>query len=624
MDYTRSVIASYPRRDSTIWLKPCHQIAMKRRALPETSLYSPRSFRERGMAIRKFISMVLLGVALLAAAFGQPLGKGRISGSVLEGEIGEAVRKAVVTLTLQGTPRRWATTRTDSAGHFQFEGLPAGKYDLRAAKGTEGTAINGANSVRELGTLINLGDGETLAGLKLRFLRAASVSGQVCDADGEPLADVPVNLLRRARNLGVPALANYLTAITNERGEYHITGVDPGQYILQTSAGARMGDLYFGDGATPGQQKIRMSQYYRGAHEARDASLLHVRGGESLAGLDFVLGEEPAIQIHGRVTGVPAEPPIPESQPRDNDPLVPLTAVQIQISPADVGTGRWASGTGAPGPEYRFQLPDLAAGRYRIDATYSQGDKTYAASQVFDLNQGTGEILLALAPAHSIQGTLRVEGQVSQEEQQALINAAPAGQRPNLQAPLSVHLRRPNASLGGLSARVAPGGKFSFEQVPAGDWWLEVTPVPPGFLKSARYGDQDVRFTTFHAGSGSETPLQIIISMRTATVQGQIDGESPESKRAGVVLAAVGPFHDLTRFYYGGVADDEGKFRLTGIAPGKYRIFAVEKMAAAAFRTPEVADQLAEYAEVIEVSEGAVLEARPRLVPEERALKAVQ
>src|SRR5579871_4509003 len=76
----------------------------------------------------------LLAIAVAASiALGQEAGHAVISGTVVEASNGEPVRKAIVTLTLQGRPRRWATARTDSSGQFTFAGLPAGKYDLRAA-----------------------------------------------------------------------------------------------------------------------------------------------------------------------------------------------------------------------------------------------------------------------------------------------------------------------------------------------------------------------------------------------------------------------------------------------------------------------------------------------------------
>jgi hypothetical protein len=118
--------------------------------------------------------------------------------------------------------------------------------------------------------------------------------------------------------------------------------------------------------------------------------------------------------------------------------------------------------------------------------------------------------------------------------------------------------------------------------------------------------------------------LNIVVSMRTATVEGQVEAGGSEPKRAGVLLAPFGEYHDLARFYYGTAADDDGKFKLSGIAPGRYKIFAVEKMAAAGFRNPEAADQLDQFGEVIELAEGATLEAHPKLIPADRAAKAIE
>jgi hypothetical protein len=100
------------------------------------------------VAGKRLPALVFCASVSLAAALSQPLGKGVISGAVVDGESGDTIRKAVVTLTLEGTPRRWATTRTDDSGRFQFDGLPAGKYGLRATKVGEGTAIYGANHVK--------------------------------------------------------------------------------------------------------------------------------------------------------------------------------------------------------------------------------------------------------------------------------------------------------------------------------------------------------------------------------------------------------------------------------------------------------------------------------------------
>ena len=546
-----------------------------------------------------------------------------ISGTVVDGESGDAVRKAVVTLSLPGPPRRWATTRTDGSGRFQFDGLPAGKYDLRATKASEGTAIYGANHLRELGDTITLDDGETRANIMLRFLHSASISGHVYDSDGEPVADVAVDLLRQGRNLGAPILTNYRNATTDDRGEYRISSIDPGQYYLHT-APSRLGR--FG-GPDTGSEPILVDQFYGGARDSKDAAPIHVGGGESLAGLDFRLIAEPAVEVRGQILGVPADN-APESPPVEAEPggffMSRGPAIRVTVTPADAGSlngqGRWTQSVTAQDPEHHFQMPALPAGRYRIEAVLQAGNKTYGASQVLDLHANSGEIALTLAPAVDLVGTLRVEGQAPPVEAGVVrLNGAAAAR----QGGLRVQLARPGSGRNSVTANMGADGKFSLPQIVSGDWQLSVTPVPPGFLKSARLGDKDVRFSTFEIGSNTETPLNIVVSMNTATVEGEIDTEG-DSKRAGVVIAPVGPYHNLARYYYGTTANDKGKFHISGIAPGKYKIFAVEKMAPASFRTPEAADQLDELGQVIDLSEGATLEAHPKLIPVDRAALALK
>lgn len=578
------------------------------------------------MTFKGLPSLVFCAGLSLAGALAQTLGTGAISGTVVDSESGGTVRKAVVTLTLEGAPRRWATTRTDSSGRFEFNGLPAGKYSLRATKLNEGTATYGANHFQELGDLITLSDGETRGAITLRFLHSASISGHVYDSDGDPVPNANVALLRQGRNLGAPVLAQYRGASTDDRGEYRFSNVGPGRYYLRASPS---GAGRFG-GPNTGRA-ILVDQFYGGAREAKDAAAVHVVGGESMAGFDFHLISEPAVEVQGQILGVPAEPEPAQTQPSRSEDFVPTSGIigsfrfgggtgdreiQVRVSAAESGSQRWSVGTVAQGPEHHFEIAAVPAGRYRIEAELHAGSKAYGASQIIDLHPGTGEILLTLAAAVDIHGTLRVEGQAPSAE-------APPGSRPEGNT-LRVQLVRPESRQNGVSAEVGADGRFTLEQVLPGEWELLVTRVPPGFLKSANFGEKDVRFTTFEAGSSSSVPLNIVVSMHTAVIKGEVDGAAPDSARAGIVIAPVGPNHNLARFYYGGTSGTHGKFHINGIAPGKYKIFAIEKMAASNFRNPEAADQLDELGDEIDVAEGATVEAHPKLIPAERAAQALQ
>ena len=257
-------------------------------------------------------------LCLCVNSFAQPAGRGVISGSVVDAATGDPVRKAIVTVTWHGTPRSWATLRTDGSGKFSFEGLPAGKYDLHANKSGLGTAIYGAASVRELGDLLTLGDGEIHGDIKLRFLRSASISGRVVDSEGEPVAGANVTLLRPSREFGERVLMNQLGASTNDRGEFKISGVQLGQYYLRCipTGGAFVGSLvYTSPGVEPGRREMMVPQYYGGTRDSKDAAPLIVRSGDALTGIDFHLTAERPATISGRVTGVPALDPPTVTQP---------------------------------------------------------------------------------------------------------------------------------------------------------------------------------------------------------------------------------------------------------------------------------------------------------------------
>jgi len=526
---------------------------------------------------------ILTAVPWSGVAFAQTPDRGVISGGVVEASNNEPVRKAIVTLTWQGTPRSWATSRTDSSGQFKFEGLPPGKYDLRATKPGEGTAIYGATSVRELGELITLKDGETRAGLKVRFLHSATISGRALDPHGDPAIAVSVTLLKADRYLGERVLLPYSGASTNDRGEYRLDDIAPGRYYLR--ARQRYGF---------GIAEPLVQQFLGGAWEWKDSAILNINGGENLTGVDFHMTSEPPVLVHGRVTGLP-----------DTGHNAEAIAIMLWQTNED-GEGYMGIPYTVKAPDYAFSF-DLTPGRYRIDASAQIEGKSWTATQLIDAFRASGDVILALAAARDVKGTLRIEG----------LGGPPAG---------SFHIRLAHRGIGpSISAPVAADGTFTLAQVSPGDEWvMNINPLPPGaFLKVARLGNQDIRFARMHISPGSEDAVSIVISMNTAQVHGEVDAGSGDSRRAGILLAPTGPYSTLIRFYYVATTDGSGKFELKDIAPGKYKIFALEKLEPAEFRTPEAASQLDPLGEEIDLAEGARLEVHPKLIPVERAREAL-
>jgi hypothetical protein len=550
---------------------------------------------------RQWLLLCAFGAAVCAQPmFGQPTGRGAISGTVIEAANGDPVRKAIVTAIWQGTPRAWATTRTDGSGRFTIEGLPPGKYDLRATKSPLGTAIYGANSLRELGDLITLGDGEQHGDVKLRFLRSASVSGQVLGPDGDPVSGVAVNLMRVSRTLGERVLVNYRAGTTDDRGRYKISTVDPGEYYLHCAP-----RQFWMDGA---DRERLAEQFLGGARDSKDAPALNLRGGEALAGLDFHLKAQQPAKITGRITGVPVLDP-PVETPVSGAPARVRQgggdSVSINITPAEDYQAFWSAGNAAFWPEYRFELGDNPPGRYRVQAILHAKDKAYYAEQVVDAGEGTTDIVLAMSPGLEVKGHLKMEGPAARPAQDLIVKLGPKGAGVNRQS---------------YSSTVAKDGSFKFEQVPPGEWLLSTSAGAENtFEKSVRLGDKEFLYQPIEIPPGSDAPLNIVLSSNTATVEGEIDAGGADRKRAGILLEPVGKWHTVMPFYDSVVADDEGKFKLGGVAPGRYKIFALEKIATANYRTPEAGDLLDPLGEEFEVTEGARLQLHPKLIPEERA-----
>jgi protocatechuate 3,4-dioxygenase beta subunit len=564
--------------------------------------------------------MALARLGLLLCGLGTVGWAGTISGTVVDSASGDAVRKASVTVTWHGTPRAWATTRTDGSGKFIFEGLPAGTYDLRANKNGLGVAIYGANSTRELGETITLADGETRENLKLRFLRTGTVSGRVVDADGDPVTGTSVTLLRSGRNPSGRVLSNYRGTNTDDRGEYKIPSVDPGEYYLYCSPNRipmmAQGVLH----------DIPMPQYYSGARDAKDAIPVNVRTSEVLSGIDFRLTSERPAKITGRLTGVPAmdppaavySPPVlpptmsPEAKARALQQLAVARqmesrgpAVTLELSPADDNGMRWSNNTGVRGPDYHFELPEQAPGRYRVQASIHQKDKVYFASQVVDAGPGTNDIVVALLPGVELKGHLKVEG---------------AGARPLEN--YSVALTTPG-TMGNrreaFSSPVKKDGSFTITQVPPGEWQVTVNPSGPGtFEKSMRLGDKDFLYKPLEIPSGLDVPLNIVITSGGATIDGEVEAGTA-AKRAGILLAPMGARHTMDRFYSIATTDDKGKFKINGVAPGKYKLFALEGIATANFRSQDSADLLDALGEELDVPESGTVQPHPKLILEERA-----
>jgi 5-hydroxyisourate hydrolase-like protein (transthyretin family) len=177
-----------------------------------------------------------------------------------------------------------------------FNGLKAAVYRI---------LIEGNGYVRQLyGQNFTLAPSQVVKGITVRLNPTGTVSGRIRDRETQqPVSSVPVQLMRlEYRAFGERSLVAQPGAVrTNDRGEYRLYFITPGRYYI--SAG----------GALPTNSGVRglnnsneitadyASVLYPGVLKTQDATLVDVKPGADLGGLDLLVGKHVLYRIRGRV-----------------------------------------------------------------------------------------------------------------------------------------------------------------------------------------------------------------------------------------------------------------------------------------------------------------------------------
>jgi len=163
-------------------------------------------------------------------------GGGSISGVVLsdDGTDAPVVRARVSVRNPESRVDRIGMT--DETGLFRIAGLPAGRYSVVVSKPAYLTAYYGSRRPgRPPGSPVALATGQHATGLSMRLSRGGVVAGRVTDEFGAPQPGTMMRLYRlRMSGIG-PSLEQVPTTgstDTDDRGEYRIYGLLPGTYYV--------------------------------------------------------------------------------------------------------------------------------------------------------------------------------------------------------------------------------------------------------------------------------------------------------------------------------------------------------------------------------------------------------
>jgi hypothetical protein len=560
------------------------------------------------------IELRLVAVAIVVAFGTQALAQGAPQGDAGRGQRparaappradapkGTAVLRGMIVAADNGTPIRRAQVRvsspdaresrvatTDAQGRFEIRELPAGRYAMTPSKGGFVSLQFGQRRPSESGTPIELGDGQVLDKIAIALPRGSVLGGRITDEFGEPVANANVTAWRYAYAGGarrmMPAQGANARDTTDDQGHFRLFGLPPGDYYV--SAALRSGGPEVTD--PMGELSGYAATYYPGTTSIAEAQRVTLAVSQENTGVHFGLIATRLVRVAGQVitsSGAPA----------NNG--------TVMLAPASASGGRGivmqqGGAANRIDPGGSFRLPNVAPGRYQVQARTGGRDGELAR---MDLTVGSDDvegITLVTAPGAVISGTIVSD------------TGDPFDFRPQ-DVQVAGRMAAPEAQgFGGGPGGSRVGDDWTFSLRAVTDPIVIRTSSPQGWtLKSVTLNGQDITDTAMEFPPGqSVSGAQIVMTRKIAGVSGMVtDARGNPALDATVVVFPANEklWTYQSRFIRAARPDQEGRYRITPLpGPEHYLVVAVQGLEDGQAGDPDFLASVADSAAKFELSEG--------------------
>jgi protocatechuate 3,4-dioxygenase beta subunit len=511
--------------------------------------------------------------------------------------------QVIASLNARPQPQPPLTTTTNDAGHFQFAAVPPGEYRLYASRANGYTpAEYGQRSPSGEGITLQIDGGRPYSGIRLSMAPTGAINGRVMLATDEPAVYARVGLIRAAYRDGNPIWIFAQATTTDDRGEYRFYAIPPGRYWVSAqpwdSRSTRVpytseptvypnrfaGQLSMGAPMViervleSGQMVEEFIQrvYYPGTPEEKAARPIVVHSGEQVQAIDFSIADTTVLSRRMRGTIL------------DGESGMPAAGAVVRLIPRQLQGAALIIPSTTAGPDGTFEVKGMTHGAYSMLVSFA------AANAYMTIDAGAGDVEgIKVATMKGMDVPWHVtyeEGVVDPAAtplQVALVRDPDVIGPPPVNAVMTAGWVGPPQGV--ITLRAQPmGDGFVLRNVPPGEYRLRLSNVPDGaYLKSIRRGGEDVLRDGMKILGASSTPIEIVLGLNSGKVDGHVVNKSKELE--GNVAVVLVPAFDRNRgdLYRKVVTDAKGAFRITGVAPGQYKLFAWEDVLDGAWRDPD-------------------------------------
>jgi len=520
-----------------------------------------------------------------------------VAGHVTNSVSGEPVKKVSVRLMRNGPvnvntdsgPQAY-TAISEADGSFRIEGVDPGRYMLSGQKTGFIYTNYGAKKPLRQGTVLTLSPSQQMTDINLALFPQAVISGKVVDEDGDPVGGAMVQAYVQSWQRGKLRYMPRGATSANDLGEYRMSGLAPGKYYIAAQK------MNFGmadeEKSTPGKPEIRpVRTFYPEATSLATASPVEVQPAQDLSGMDIRVHSAPTYHIRGKIAGN-----LPNS---DNQ------RISVSTTARDEDSMFMFAGQSMVKSDHTFDISGVAPGSYMVNVFGMGGTFRVMGQQPVDVGQGdANDVVVNIVPAGSMHGQVHIEG-----TPQA---GAPAFNMTNVTVRLTPEDMR---MMGGPppNGKAKQDGSFTLDNVAPGKYSVNSNAPQGTYLKSIRFGSQDILGKTLDLSGGAGGDLELTFRYGPgevdATVQPAQDSAASSNGQPAALPSNISVvlIPDVLNEDGSGIessnANQNGTSTLKNIPPGHYRAYAIEDFNYGAMQNPDVQKQLEGKGTEVELKE---------------------
>jgi protocatechuate 3,4-dioxygenase beta subunit len=423
--------------------------------------------------------------------------------------------------------------RTNGSGQFSFDGLPAGAYGLSVARDGYIREVYGGQADDPGRTPIRITAGQRVDSIRFELDPAPTVSGKIQDIANKPLADIVVQALKMSYDaLGMRHLTTFASTRTDDRGQYRLYWLDPGNYFIQTLPPPV---------TEPVRTKVASAPtYFPGFPDLDSARAIRLEAGQEASGIDVTVATQPITVVSGRVVHA-----------LTHDPVI----ARIRLTPA--ASPGFHLYEAASNPEGNFLFTAVAPGSYVVSAVSAGGLSVFSKVLVRDFDP---RMFLEIGPGIALEGQMF-------SRQGPLTNAAG----------LEVKLLPVDEILQPVSAQVDASGHLVFQGIHPGRYVIDLMGLPQNhYLEAAQFGAENPlnKPLELSYAQAAQPPLQMLLADNGGGVSGTVFDDN--DKTFGGALITLVPAETQgyqVHKYRVTTSDANGSFRVQSVPPGEYDLY---------------------------------------------------